>query len=149
MVILQVWFKKSFTYWFAFISLRTCSSDSRKNRSSSVLWSKIFLAKRLTLFISLVLRSITRCSLASSIFAASFSVLACITIVFFSVLNSLDIWLSDFSKVWIFSVNCEIRVTFIDIEQWIVSPAGQAVNILSKYALLQLRNIRPHWQLSE
>lgn len=100
---------KCYTYWLALISFRTCSKDSKKNRSSSVLWSKIFLASRLTLFISLVLRSITLWSLASSILAASFSVLACCTMVRFSVLNSLDIWLKDFSKVWIFSVNCEIN----------------------------------------
>lgn len=101
---LQVSLTKS--YWLAAISCFTWSRASRKNLSNSVLWSRMFLARRFTLFISLVFSSITRCSLASSILEASASILYFSMIARFSVLNSRAMWLRECSSVDTFSESC-------------------------------------------
>lgn len=101
--------KKKGTYWLAATSSFTWSRLNKKNLSSSVLSSRMFLASRFTLFISLVFSSITLWSFVISTREASFSVSHLLTTVFFSVSNSLTTWLRDFSSVFIFSFNYKIE----------------------------------------
>lgn len=102
--------KKERTYRVAAISSLTCSRASKKNRSISVLCSKMFLANRLTLFISRVFKSTVLCSLLISTAEDSVWILAFSMREFLSASNSMTTWLKDFSRVSTFSCSWGIKM---------------------------------------
>jgi len=101
------------THRWAMISFFTWSRASRKNRSTSVLWSRMLRASFFTLFISFVLSWTTRWSFVISVLDHSISSFVLATNALCSASNSRTACPSDCSRSSTFSRSWNYNYSFI------------------------------------